>query len=304
MKILVMGGNQFLGKALTEKLLAQKYEVFVLNRGSRKNLTEATHIKVDRDNYNELEEKLKNFKFDIIVDISAYTGLQVKNFYQIMKGKFKQYILISSASIYNNTKEFPASEASSIGENPIWGDYAKNKFLAEQEVLKMEEAYTILRPFYIYGIGNNLDREQYIFSRIENKFPIYLPDEGENIIQFGYIDDLVDSIIYSFNNKKFYKEVFNISGDESISIKNFVDLCAKIMNKEVDIKYIQCNEKIKARDWFPFRNTDLYGSIEKIKLTGFKNKYSLETGLKKTYMYLKNNKLLEKTNLNEIEKRF
>lgn len=304
MKILVMGGNQFLGKALTEKLLAQKYEVFVLNRGSRKNLTEATHIKVDRDNYNELEEKLKNFKFDIIVDISAYTGLQVKNFYQIMKGKFKQYILISSASIYNNTKEFPASEASSIGENPIWGDYAKNKFLAEQEVLKMEENYTIFRPFYIYGIGNNLDREQYIFSRIENKFPIYLPDEGENIIQFGYIDDLVDSIIYSFNNKKFYKEVFNISGDESISIKNFVDLCAKIMNKEVDIKYIQCNEKIKARDWFPFRNTDLYGSIEKIKLTGFKNKYSLETGLKKTYMYLKNNKLLEKLNLNEIEKRF
>lgn len=304
MKILVMGGNQFLGKALTEKLLVENYEVFVLNRGNRENSTEATHIKVDRDNYNEIEEKLKNFKFDIIVDISAYTGLQVKNFYQIMKGKFKQYILISSASIYNNTKEFPVSEASSIGENPIWGDYAKNKFLAEQEVLKMEEAYTIFRPFYIYGIGNNLDREQYIFSRIENKFPIYLPDDGENIIQFGYIDDLVDSIIYSFNNKKFYKEVFNISGDESISIKNFVDLCAKMMNKKVDIKYIQCNEKIKARDWFPFRNTDLYGSIEKIKLTGFKNKYSLEAGLKKTYMYLKNNKLLEKPNLNEIEKRF
>lgn len=301
MKILVMGGNQFLGKALTEKLLVENYEVFVLNR---ENSTEATHIKVDRDNYNEIEEKLKNFKFDIIVDISAYTGLQVKNFYQIMKGKFKQYILISSASIYNNTKEFPVSEASSIGENPIWGDYAKNKFLAEQEVLKMEEAYTIFRPFYIYGIGNNLDREQYIFSRIENKFPIYLPDDGENIIQFGYIDDLVDSIIYSFNNKKFYKEVFNISGDENISIKNFVDLCAKMMNKKVDIKYIQCNEKIKARDWFPFRNTDLYGSIEKIKLTGFKNKYSLETGLEKTYMYLKNNKLLEKPNLNEIEKRF
>ncbi|MDY4010256.1 MAG: SDR family oxidoreductase [Fusobacterium gastrosuis] len=304
MKILVMGGNQFLGKALTEKLLAQKYEVFVLNRGSRKNLTEATHIKVDRDNYNELEEKLKNFKFDIIVDISAYTGLQVKNFYQIMKGKFKQYILISSASIYNNTKEFPVSEASSIGENTIWGDYAKNKYLAEQEAIKMEENYTIFRPFYIYGIGNNLDREQYVFSRIENKFPIYLPDEGENIIQFGYIDDLVSAVIYSFNNKKFHKEIFNISGDESISIESFVKLCAKVMNKEVDIKYIQCNEKIKARDWFPFRNTDLYGSIEKIKLTGFKNKYSLEKGLMKTYKYLKDNALLRKINLNKVEKSF
>lgn len=61
MKILVMGGNQFLGKALTEKLLTQNYEVFVLNRGIRKNLTEAIHIKADRDNYNELEEKLNFF---------------------------------------------------------------------------------------------------------------------------------------------------------------------------------------------------------------------------------------------------
>lgn len=304
MKILVMGGNQFLGKALTEKLLTQNYEVFVLNRGIRKNLTEAIHIKADRDNYNELEEKLKKFEFDIIVDVSAYTALQVKNFYKIMKGKFKQYILISSASIYNNTKEFPVSEVSSIGENTIWGDYAKNKYLAEQEAIKMEENYTIFRPFYIYGIGNNLDREQYVFSRIENNLPIYLPDRGKNIIQFGYVDDLVSAVIYSFNNKKFHKEIFNIGGDESISIESFVKLCAKVMNKEVDIKYIQCNEKIKARDWFPFRNTDLYGNIEKIKLTGFKNKYSLETGLEKTYMYLKNNKLLEKPNLNEIEKRF
>ena len=37
MKILVMGGNQFLGKALTEELLMQGHKVFVLNRGNREN---------------------------------------------------------------------------------------------------------------------------------------------------------------------------------------------------------------------------------------------------------------------------
>ena len=32
-KILVMGGNQFVGKEIVKKLLEKKYQVYVLNRG-------------------------------------------------------------------------------------------------------------------------------------------------------------------------------------------------------------------------------------------------------------------------------
>lgn len=163
MKILVMGGNQFLGKALVKKLLLRNHDVSVLNRGSRENLKGAFHIKADRNNYEELFLKLANNKFDIVIDVSAYTGEHVEKLYRVIKGKFRQYILISSASIYNNNSQFPVDEKSDVGENKLWGDYAKNKFLAEIETKKMTEEYTIFRPFYIYGVGNNLDREQYIF---------------------------------------------------------------------------------------------------------------------------------------------
>ena len=38
----------------------------------------------------------------------------------------------------------------------------------------------------------------------------YLFNDGSNIIQFGYVDDLVERIIYSFDNENFFNEKLNI----------------------------------------------------------------------------------------------
>lgn len=305
MKILLLGGNQFLGRAISQKLIDLNYDLYLLNRGNRENPMGAKFIKSDRDNYYELDVALKDLSVDIIIDISGYTPLQIENIYKIMKNKFKQYIYISSASIYNNIQSFPIKETETTGQNPIWGEYAKNKFLSEQKILELSSEcnYTIFRPFYIYGIGNNLDRESYIFSRIINNLSIFLPNKGEEIVQFGYIDDLVEAILYSINNPDFYNGIFNISGDESVTFNNYVKICAKIVSKKADIKYINLeNTGLKARDWFPFRDTHLFGSIDKIKSVGFKNKYDLFDGLNKTYKYLEENNLLHYPQLHEIEK--
>ena len=40
-KILIVGGNQFVGKEITKKFLEKDYIVYVLNRGIKKNITEA-----------------------------------------------------------------------------------------------------------------------------------------------------------------------------------------------------------------------------------------------------------------------
>ena len=76
-KVLVMGGNQFLGKRVCEILLEKKYEVFAINRGNRENLKGINFLKCDRNNEEELRKITENLKVDYIVDISAYTGKQV-----------------------------------------------------------------------------------------------------------------------------------------------------------------------------------------------------------------------------------
>ena len=91
-KILVMGGNQFVGKEIVKKFLEKEYQVYGLNRGTRKNIEKAIFLKVDRNNFNEMEIILKNIDVDIIVDVSAYTEEQVDILHKVMKNRFKQYI--------------------------------------------------------------------------------------------------------------------------------------------------------------------------------------------------------------------
>lgn len=306
-KVLVMGGNQFLGKRVCEILLEKKYEVFAINRGNRKNLKNINFLKCDRNNEEELRKITENLKVDYIIDISAYTGEQADILQKIMSGKFKQYILISSASVYNNIESYPVQEESSKGKNEIWGQYAKDKYLAEKVTVENSDRYnfkyTIFRPFYIYGEENNLDREKYIFSRIENNLPIFIPNDGGNIIQFGYVDDLVEGIIYSFDNEKFFNEDFNISGEEGLTIEKYIDLCGEIANKKVKKYFVNLEkEKLKARDWFPFRNVHLLGNITKLKNTGFRIEYNFKNGMKKTYNYLIKNNILQMPKVNDIEK--
>ena len=304
-KILVMGGNQFVGKEVAKKLLEKNYKVYVLNRGIRKNLDNAIFLKADRKNISEMKNILKNIEIDVIIDISAYTEDQVEILQRVMKDKFKQYILISSASIYTDITESPAKEEDPTGENPAWGDYAKNKYLAEIRTIENSRLYnfkyTIFRPFYIYGIGNNLDRENYFFSRIKYNLPIYIPSKN-NIIQFGYVEDLALAIESSIGNSDFYNQTFNISGDEYVTMSEFSEICGKVMNKKAIIKYINTEEnKIKARDWFPFREVNLFGDISKLENTGFRNTYSLIQGLEKTYKYNDENDLITKPILNKLE---
>ena len=304
-KILIMGGNQFVGKEIVKNFLEKDYIVYVLNRGTRKNIEGVFFLKADRNNYIETENILKNIEVDIIVDVSAYTEEQVDILQKVMKDRFKQYILISSASVYDSIESAPVNEESEIGENLIWGDYAKNKYLAEQKTIENSNLYnfkyTIYRPFYIYGIGNNLDRENYFFSRIKYDLPIYIPSKN-NIIQFGYVEDLALAIESSINNSDFYNQIFNISGDEYVTMSEFIEICAKVINKKTTIKYVDtAKSQIKVRDWFPFREVNLFGDISKLENTGFRNTYSLVQGLEKTYKYNDKNNLILKPVLHKIE---
>ena len=304
-KILIMGGNQFVGKEIVKKFLGKDHIVYVLNRGRRKNIEGVFFLKADRNNYIEIENVLKNIEVDVIIDVSAYIEEQVNILQKVMKNRFKQYILISSASVYNSIESTPVNEESQAGENLIWGDYAKNKYFAEKKTIENSKIYnfkyTIFRPFYIYGIGNNLDRENYFFSRIKYDLPIYVPSKN-NIIQFGYVEDLALAIESSTGNSDFYNQIFNISGDEYVTISEFIEICAKVISKKTRIKYVDTEKnKIKARDWFPFREINLFGDISKLENTGFRNTYSLIQGLEKTYKYNDKNNLILKPILHKIE---
>ncbi len=307
-KVLILGGNQFLGKHICDKLIAEKYQVYVFNRGTRNNSSKAVHLKGDRNSKKDLYNLLESHKFDAIIDISSYEADQIKMSLEALKGKYGKYIFISSASVYQNIKKVPVREEEETGENLVWGNYALNKFLCEETLKEFSEKnasdFIIFRPFYIFGPENNLDRETYFFNRILDEKPIFIPSK-DAIIQFGYVKDLANNIFKAIKKDDFNNNIFNISGNEYMNFKEMIKVMEKVIGKRSIIKEIDnSNINIKAREWFPFRSENLYGDISKLIEKGGSIDYSFKEGIVETFNYCLENNLLGKYDIYPLEKKF
>jgi len=314
-KVLILGGNQFVGKHICEKLIAEKYQVYVFNRGTRNNPSGAIHLKGDRNSEKDLctlldlydlldlHNLLEAHKFEAIIDVSSYESEQIKKSLEILKGTYKKYIFISSASVYQNINKVPVKEDDKIGGNLVWGDYALNKFLCEETLKEFSARNTsnfiIFRPFYIFGSGNNLDRETYFFNRILDEKPIFVPSK-DTIIQFGYIKDLVNNIFKGIKEESFNNNIFNISGNEYMNFKEMIKVIEEVVGKKAIIKEID-DTNIKVREWFPFRTKNLYGDISKLHEKGGTVDYSFKEGMIETFNYSLKNNLLGKYELYPLE---
>ncbi len=287
-KVLVIGGSVFIGKTIAKKFVETKHEVYILNRGNHECIDGAIQLIADRNDKESLDAVLIDKEFDVVVDGSAYELEQTKLVIEALTGKVKHFIHISTAAVYNETEIFPYSEFSARGVNKLWGDYGKNKYEIEEYLLEKWHTEnfpaTIIRPFYVYGPDNNLNRENYVFTRILNNLPVILPGTGNTMIQFGHVEDLANSIITLCLKPKSFGECYNVSGSEYVTLKGWVNACAKALDREAIIEYVDTqNIDYAVRDWFPFRDVHLLGDVTKIeKHFGVKAKYDLVSGLKNT----------------------
>ena len=128
MKLLITGGTTFVSKFTAEHFVKNGDEVYVLNRGSRRQPDGAKYIEGDRT---QLGDKLKGMRFDAVLDITAYTQEHVQAL--LDSGiEFDDYIFISSSAVYPETNVQPFTEEQPCGFNSIWKDYGTNKLKAEE----------------------------------------------------------------------------------------------------------------------------------------------------------------------------
>ena len=227
MKILVIGGSLFLGKAFVK--LAKDYEVTVYNRGSHPlELIGVREIYGDRHNKNDLEKLVESY--DVIVDFCAYQAGDVLQIAEALRGKFKKYVLVSTVDVLvHNTKEILTEESpyeTQVLSGDI-GDYISGKIALEQELIsKAREdnfAYTILRPSLIYGPGNYAPREQIFYNWIEKANQILMPSDSTGHFQMVYVEDVAKALLAICEKKETANQVYNICGDEVQTYESFVE---------------------------------------------------------------------------------
>lgn len=77
MKILILGGTRFLGRAVVEEALKRGHEVTIFNRGTNNEIfPEVEHLIGDR---NGDVSSLENRKWDVIVDTCGFSPHHIRN---------------------------------------------------------------------------------------------------------------------------------------------------------------------------------------------------------------------------------
>lgn len=298
MKILIIGGTRFLGKYLTEALLKAKQEVTLLNRGTTRNtfpFFEDVHwIVCDRHDKEKLKSSLKNRTFDVVIDTSAYTPEEIELVVEIFRDRIGKYIFCSSMAVSQN-REYDERLMLPIRNRRLFpitsnNSYAYNKSLIEEYLVEQFDKtgfpFVSLRPAEINGPGEI--REWYYIERIKNgRQKILVPGHGQNLVQPGYIDDIIQGFLLAIVKDNAIGECFNITGDEIISLNDYIKLIAEVMGQKVsivNIPYDIYKELVSTKYLFPYcYKYSFIVDISKAKNElGYQPEVGIKEGIRKT----------------------
>ena len=311
MKILVIGGSNFIGWRLLNKLSQNDYgEITVVNRGNRDREYPrgVKHIIADRSDLKSMHKVVDDTFFDVVFDMCAFKQYQAEEMVSLFSNRVGRYVFISSAAAYLDNQILPLTENSCCGYHPQWGAYGSAKYDCERVFMDAHKSInfpvTIIRPSYVYGEGNTIDRETLLFDRIYKEMPIFIPNSGYGVIQLGHVDDLCDALETLINTNKGIGEVYNVSGEEYITLNGLVDIISQIVKKNVTTIPVQPEALgFTQRQIFPFENNTYFTSIEKFKSTfNWAPKVTLIDGLTNAFEIWKSGRSPIKTNYDNEKK--
>lgn len=197
LRVLIFGGTGFLGPHFVEALQAGGHEVTLFNRG-KSNPGLFKHLETligDRDGQ---LDALKGRDWDVVIDDSGYVPRHVKLTADLLKDHVRQYIFVSSISVYGTFPKPGLNEDDAVATPPdpkveeVNGQtYAGLKAGCEQVV---ESTYgarsTIVRPHYVVGPGDSTDRFTYWVARIARGGQVLAPGSPNDPLQYIDVRDL------------------------------------------------------------------------------------------------------------------
>jgi nucleoside-diphosphate-sugar epimerase len=193
MRILIVGGTRFVGRAIAEAALAGGHDVTLLHRGKTmpQSLAEAEHILVDRDG-DQLVDALAGRTFDATVDVCAYVPRQVTTLAAALDGRGGHQVFISTMSVYVDEQDFGFDESGRLAtlSDPTTEDvtnetYGGLKVLCEQAAVAAygDDAVALVRPTYVIGPHDPTGRFTWWVRRIADGGRVLAPGPHEAPMQ-------------------------------------------------------------------------------------------------------------------------
>ncbi|MCY1054235.1 NAD-dependent epimerase/dehydratase family protein [Nannocystis sp. SCPEA4] len=200
-KILILGGTAFLGPQLVEAAQRRGHTVTLFNRGKTRPELFPNVEKLRGDRDGDLKA-LEGRTWDTVIDTSGYVPRIVKASAELLAPKVRQYVFVSTISVYADTSKIGIDEDAPLATTPdpttedIMPNYGALKALCEQAAeAAMPKRTTVVRPGLIVGPGDGSDRFTYWPVRVAAGGEVLAPGDPSTPVQFIDVRDLAEFII-------------------------------------------------------------------------------------------------------------
>lgn len=257
MKILLLGGTGAMGTHLSKLLSEQKYNIVVTTRKERKADDFISYKCCDAKNIDHLHILLKE-NWDCIVDFMVYSLNEFKERVDLLLNSTNQYIFLSSARVYNNSKEALTEKSDRLldsikdEEYLFTNEYALSK-ARQENILKIssKKNWTIIRPYITYSeerfqLGT-LEKEYWLYRALQGRTIVFSEDIKKHITTLTYGLDVSTAMSDLINQPNVLGETFHITNSNSIKWE-------EILNIYLDI----LENRLGKRPKVAFQNIDEY----------------------------------------------
>jgi 2'-hydroxyisoflavone reductase len=237
MRILVLGGTQFLGRHAVDAALARGHRVTLFNRGqTRPDLfPDVEKLRGDRDG--DLSA-LTGRDFDAVVDTSGYVPRLVAQTLDAL-GDIGHYTFVSSISVYADLST-PPTESTPLAElkepTEEWREaYGELKVLCENVVRENVPGAFIPRPGLIVGPWDPTGRFTYWPQRFANGGRVLAPAPPEAPVQIVDVRDLSSWIVESIESglAGTYNAVC-----PTLTMKHVLDTCRAVAASDAEVVWV------------------------------------------------------------------
>lgn len=246
MKILFIGGPGNISSGAIPVILNRddKLAIFTLPETETSILEDKVKFyKGTRDSRTELETALEDFRPDVVIDFVCFSPSQCEDTCKALKGKIKQYILVSTVDVYGYPlSQLPMTESGQF-RTPITR-YAQDKWACELVTRQFPELNTtVVRPAYSMGHGfvltpiSHLGGRQLI-PRLRKGLPIFSPGDGTTLLHASVAQNTGAMIATLAGQEKAYSKAYNCAHEYVISHDMYFGLFAKALGVTPNIVHI------------------------------------------------------------------
>lgn len=243
MKVLILGGTLFLGRALVEAASARGHQVTMFNRGrlSPDSLPNVERLRGDRDG---CLDALRGRRWDVVIDTSGYVPRLVRASAELLADAIERYVFVSSISVYADFSK-PFDENSPLATMPegsteevTGASYGPLKVLCERALQQtLPGRGLIIRPGVIVGPHDPTVRFSYWTERLARGGDVLAPGEPRTPVQIIDVRDLAEWMIRMVEAER--TGVFNATGpNHPLTMGGLLEACGAASRSAARLTWI------------------------------------------------------------------